>query len=53
MDKIRVLNLKIAGRHGIYEFEKGEIKAQGKYDELKEKSPSFAEMINITKKIKD
>ena len=22
MDKIRVLNLKIAGRHGIYEFEK-------------------------------
>ena len=37
----------------IYEFEEGEIKAQGKYEDLKEKSPSFAEMINITKKIKD
>ncbi len=34
----------------IYEFENGEIKAFGKYEELKEKSPSFAEMINITKK---
>ena len=37
----------------IYEFEDGEIKAYGKYDELKEKSTSFAEMINITKKIKE
>tara|TARA_B100000989_G_scaffold74308_1_gene52395 strand:- start:322 stop:2127 length:1806 start_codon:yes stop_codon:yes gene_type:complete len=34
----------------IYEFEQGEIKARGKYEELKEKSTSFAEMINITKK---
>tara|TARA_B100000989_G_scaffold137395_1_gene102092 strand:+ start:340 stop:2145 length:1806 start_codon:yes stop_codon:yes gene_type:complete len=34
----------------IYEFENGEIKAQGRYEELREKSPSFAEMINITKK---
>ena len=37
----------------IYEFEKGEIKAKGKYKELKEKSNSFAEMINITKKVND
>ena len=36
----------------IYEFKEGEIKTQGKYEELKEKSPSFAEMINITKKRK-
>ncbi len=32
----------------IYEFEKGEIKAQGKYEELKEKSKSFKEMIKFT-----
>ena len=37
----------------IYEFEQGEIKAKGKYEELKEKSTSFAEMINITKKIEE
>ena len=37
----------------IYEFEDGEIKAYGKYEELKEKSTSFAEMINITKKIEE
>ncbi len=35
----------------IYEFEKGEIKANGKFDELKEKSKSFAEMIKISEKI--
>ena len=34
----------------IYEFEKGQIKAQGKFNELRSKSKSFAEMINITKK---
>ena len=32
----------------IYEFEKGEIKAQGKFDELQEKSESFREMIILT-----
>tara|TARA_B100000886_G_scaffold307078_1_gene239855 strand:+ start:2243 stop:4051 length:1809 start_codon:yes stop_codon:yes gene_type:complete len=35
----------------IYEFEKGKIKAYGKFEELKSKSKSFAEMINISKKI--
>ena len=34
----------------IYEFEKGEIKAKGKFDELKEKSKSFSEMIKISEK---
>ena len=34
----------------IYEFENGEIKAKGKFDELKEKSKSFAEMIKISEK---
>ncbi len=32
----------------IYEFEKGRIKAKGKFDELKEKSNSFKEMIEFT-----
>ncbi len=32
----------------IYEFKKGEIKAQGKFEELKEKSKSFEEMIRFT-----
>ena len=31
----------------IYEFDKGEIKAQGKFEELKLKSPTFKEMIRI------
>ncbi len=35
----------------IYEFEKGKIKAKGKFHELKEKSKSFAEMIKISEKI--
>ena len=34
----------------IYEFENGEIKAKGKFDELKDKSRSFAEMIKISEK---
>ena len=34
----------------IYEFENGEIKAKGKFDELKEKSKSFSEMIKISEK---
>ena len=34
----------------IYEFENGKIKAKGKFDELKNKSRSFAEMINISEK---
>ena len=34
----------------IYEFEKGEIKANGKFHELKEKSKSFAEMIKLSEK---
>ena len=34
----------------IYEFEKGEIKATGKFEELTEKSRSFREMIRITEK---
>ncbi len=32
----------------IIEFEKGEIKAKGSFDELKEKSKSFKEMIHIS-----
>ena len=32
----------------IYEFENGKIKAKGKFNELKEKSKSFAEMIKIS-----
>ena len=32
----------------IYEFEKGKIKAQGRFEELKEKSNSFKEMIEFT-----
>ncbi len=36
----------------IYEFEKGEIKAKGKFDELKKNSESFAEMIKINTKRK-
>ena len=31
----------------IYEFDQGEIKAQGKFEELKLKSPTFKEMIRI------
>ena len=34
----------------IYEFEKGEIKAKGKFDELKRRSKSFEEMIKISEK---
>ena len=34
----------------IYEFEKGEIKAKGKFDELRQKSKSFDEMIKISEK---
>ncbi len=34
----------------IFEFEKGEIKAQGNFEELKEKSKSFEEMIKISEK---
>ena len=34
----------------IYEFENGEIKAKGQFQELKAKSKSFSEMINITNK---
>ena len=34
----------------IYEFEKGKIKAKGKFKELKEKSESFEEMIKISEK---
>ncbi len=34
----------------IYEFENGEIKAKGKFNELKEKSKSFAEMIKISER---
>ena len=34
----------------IYEFENGEIKAKGKFNELEEKSKSFAEMIKISEK---
>ena len=34
----------------IYEFEKGEIKAKGQFEELKLKSKSFKEMINITQR---
>ena len=34
----------------IYEFDKGSIKAHGKYMELKERSKSFEEMIKITEK---
>ena len=34
----------------IYEFENGKIKAEGKFDELKDKSRSFAEMIKISEK---
>ena len=34
----------------IYEFENGKIKAKGKFNELKEKSKSFAEMIKISEK---
>ena len=34
----------------IYEFDKGQIIAQGKFKELKEKSKSFREMINISEK---
>ena len=34
----------------IYEFEKGEIKAVGKFEELIEKSSSFREMIRINEK---
>lgn len=34
----------------IYEFEKGRIKAQGKFEELKIKSKSFDEMLNISEK---
>ena len=37
----------IKGCDCIYEFERGEIKANGKFEELKEKSESFKEMINI------
>ena len=32
----------------IYEFEKGEIKAKGNFEELQKKSKSFAEMIKIS-----
>ena len=32
----------------IYEFEKGEIKAKGSFEELKKNSISFAEMIKIS-----
>ena len=32
----------------IYEFEKGAIKASGKFEELKDKSSSFKEMIKLT-----
>ena len=32
----------------IYEFERGKIKAQGKFESLKEKSKSFREMLKIT-----
>ncbi len=32
----------------IYEFEKGEIKASGNFEELKEKSSSFKEMLKFT-----
>ena len=35
----------------IYEFEKGEIKAKGNFEELKKNSKSFAEMIKISGKI--
>ena len=38
------------GYGAVYEFENGEIKAKGKFDELKEKSKSFAEMIKISEK---
>ena len=34
----------------IYEFENGSIKYKGKYEELRKKSKSFEEMINITTK---
>ena len=34
----------------IYEFEKGEIKAKGNFEELQKESKSFAEMIKITEK---
>ena len=34
----------------IYEFEKGKIKASGKYDDLMQSSGSFKEMINATSK---
>lgn len=40
----------IKGCDCIYEFEKGEIKSQGKFEELKEKSNSFREMIKINLK---
>ncbi len=33
----------------IYQFDKGEIKAEGKFDELIENSLSFKEMVNTTK----
>ena len=35
----------------IYEFENGEIKAKGKFEELKQSSKSFKEMIKITEQI--
>ncbi len=43
----------IKGCDCIYEFENGSIKAHGKFEELKSKSKSFEEMINITKKLID
>ena len=36
----------------IYEFDKGKIKAQGTFEELKTKSKSFQEMISLNE-IKD
>ena len=36
----------------IYEFEKGQIKAKGKFEELKKRSQSFEEMIKIAEKNK-
>lgn len=40
----------IKGCDCIYEFENGRIKAEGKYEDLKIKSNSFKEMLNISKK---
>ena len=37
----------------IYQFDKGEIKAEGKFDELIENSLSFKEMVNTTKGTSD